>query len=70
MGVSPIHSTSVKLIRNVYINYVSPQFYTVYDEHFTTIPSTHNQDFEEIWQQLFLTNQEHVFDDDMEAIPD
>ena len=31
MGVSPLHASTVRLVRNLNTNYMSPQFHVVYD---------------------------------------
>ena len=39
MGVSPLHASTVGLIRNLNTNHISSQFYAVYDNLFQTVHS-------------------------------
>ena len=40
IGVSPLHASTVGLIRNLRTNKVSPQFHVVYDDLFETVHSS------------------------------
>lgn len=74
VGVSAMHSSSVKLIRNTATNYISPQFHVVFDEKFTTNESEQILHPDETWANLFTTAREHIFDDyneeDVNRLPD
>lgn len=67
VGVSPMHSSVVKLIRNVETDYISPQFHIVFDEKFTTVDSRQTLNPLETWVDLFTTSREHVFGEDEDA---
>ena len=38
LGFSKLHSSSVGLIRNIRTSYVTPQYHTIYDQTFSTVP--------------------------------
>jgi len=38
LGFSKLHSSSVGLIHNIWTNYVMPQYHTIYDQTFSTVP--------------------------------
>ena len=60
MGISPLHSSSVKLIRNLETGYISPQFYVVFHKCFSTIPSNQDLDLNALWENLYNMSWEHV----------
>jgi hypothetical protein len=52
VGVSPIHSSTVGLIRNRTTGYISPQFHVVYDDLFQTVAAPAERDPPE-WEDLY-----------------
>jgi transposase InsO family protein len=65
LGYSPDHSSSVGLIRNLQTGSISPQFHVVFDELFSTVLGT--QDDDPVWIELFHNEQEYYGPDDDEA---
>jgi hypothetical protein len=53
LGASPVHASSIGLIRNLRTGNISPQFHVVYDDFFETV---HVSDFEEPteWPELII----------------
>ena len=51
VGYSPIHASSVGMIRNLQTNHVSLQFHVIYDDFFETVYSTDaNPPPPELWE--------------------
>ncbi len=62
MGYSPLHASTVGLVRNLVTGNVSPQFHLVYDDWFETVHST-EQSEPDIWPELV---QKSVFSNDFD----
>ena len=61
MGFSPIHASSVGMIRNLSTHYVSPQFHVMYDDQFETVHSHEgNPPPQEVWERLYTFNRFQV----------
>ncbi len=53
MGSSPLHASTVGLIRNLRTNHISPQFHVVYDDLFETVHSSPDT-VPSSWQDLVI----------------
>ena len=53
VGNSPLHSSTVGLIRNLRTGNISPQFHVVYDDYFETVLSTPEQEPEN-WEEIVI----------------
>jgi hypothetical protein len=51
MGVSPMHASTVGLVRNLQTGSITPQFHVVYDDFFETVHSEEDQEPKE-WVEL------------------
>ena len=64
VGRSSLHSSTVALIKNTETGKISPQFHTVFDDHFTTLSVNKIPELDSIpkeWIKLFTYNREcHV----------
>jgi hypothetical protein len=60
LGFSPLHSTSVGLIRNLRTERISPQFHVVYDQDFETVLSNVDVLSPNLWADLYTTSRELV----------
>jgi hypothetical protein len=60
LGFSPLHSTSVGLIRNLRTERISPQFHVVYDQDFETVLSEVDALSPNLWADLYTTSRELV----------
>jgi len=61
VGYSPLHASSVGMIRNLNTHYVSPQFHVMYDDFFETVHSTEGSPpSPEIWERLYTFNRSQV----------
>ena len=75
MGVSPLHASSVGLIRNPKTGRVSPQFHMVFDDWFETINCSTEYDpntWHDKWEDLILlkTHKADYFNEDADYIPE
>jgi len=52
MGFSKSHSSSVALIMNLSTKHISAQFHTVFDDHFTTVPSSEGAIDADKWRDI------------------
>ena len=68
LGKSSAHGNNVGLILNIETGYISPQFHVVYDEFFTTVPTSIDLDqFDQAtWDSLIATGLEQVPHDDVD----
>ena len=57
MGLSPLHSNTVGLIRNPKTNRISPQFHCVYDNDFETVNSNDPDHPPPCWEDLVINSQ-------------
>jgi Reverse transcriptase (RNA-dependent DNA polymerase) len=53
LGASPLHASSVGLVRNLKTGNISPQFHVVYDDFFETVHATDNEEPNE-WPELIV----------------
>ncbi len=51
VGASPLHASTLGLVRNLKTGNISPQFHVVYDSFFTTVHCTEDQ-VPELWPDL------------------
>ena len=64
LGFSKSHSSTIGLLRNLQTGYVTPQFHVVFDELFTTVHSSDEDDT--TWVDLFTTNRDYYGQDEDE----
>jgi hypothetical protein len=69
MGSSPLHASTVGLIRSLRTNHISPQFHVVYDDLFETVHSS-ALEVPDSWPDLFTFNQFRSNFDDENFVPD
>ncbi len=70
MGYSPLHSSSVGLIRNLKTNHVSPQFHVLYDDHFETVTCTdENPPPRSVWETMYMFQRSPDVDWDYDVAP-
>ncbi len=62
LGHSPCHAGSVALILNPRTLHVSPQFHTVFDDEFTTVPFMRNEEEPPHWAKLVRESSELATD--------
>ena len=75
LGVSPLHASSVGLVRNPKTGRVSPQFHMVFDDWFETINCSIEYDpitWHNKWEDCILlkTHKADYFNEDAEYIPE
>ena len=70
VGASPLHATSVGIVRNLRTNSISPQFHVVYDNYFETVHSTEDAAPEHGEQLVTFSSDRVVDNDDDEYVPD
>jgi len=58
MGWSPLHASSVALVRHLTTGYLSPQYHVVFDPWFETVLSNDDVNPPEAWP-VILSNYEH-----------
>jgi hypothetical protein len=64
MGISPNHSSSVHLVRNLQTGSITPQFHLVFDDFFETVFSEGEQE-PDVWPELVVFQRfANDFDDD------
>ena len=69
VGHSPMHASTVGLVRNLQTGSITPQFHLVYDDYFETVHSRDDQE-PASWNELLRFNRfQTEFDDDQE-VPD
>jgi hypothetical protein len=54
MGVSPLHASTVGLIRNLNTGTITPQFHTVFDDFFETVSA--DVEPPDVWEELLTFN--------------
>ncbi len=69
MGISPLHSESVPVVRNVRTGYMSPQFHTVIDEWFETVESVETSAEPKCWEQLTIYQRHQILFDEEYTVP-
>ena len=70
MGFSPLHASTVGLIRNPHTNRISPQYHCVYDDYFETIHNGDSLKPPEIWEDLVINQTFRNELEEDEDIPD
>ena len=69
MGVSPLHASSVCLVRNLVTGRVSPQFHVVYDDNYETVHS--DEDSQPLlWEEMLSTSAFRSDYDPESEVPD
>ena len=68
MGHSPLHSTTVGLIRNLQTGTITPQFHLVFDDFFETIFADDTEAAEE-WDNLLVFSRFQSDFDDPDHVP-
>ena len=63
LGASPLHASTVGLVRNLYTGHISPQFHVVYDDFFETVHATAEQEPTE-WPELITFQSYRLKTDD------
>ena len=72
LGFSTEHSSQVGLIRNLKTNWISPQYHVVYDEKYTTVPSTEKRWQLDVktdndkWTELFENGRDRYIEDEVD----
>ena len=69
MGFSPLHASSVGLVRNVRTNNISPQFHLVFDDFYETVHSVANET-PHIWEELVIFNRHKANFDEEGFVPE
>ena len=69
MGASPLHASTVGLIRNLHTHRISPQFHCVYDNGFHTVHSAEGEPPTE-WPEMFIFNRFRSDYDDTDFVPE
>ena len=69
LGYSPLHASTVGMIRNLRTNNISPQFHVVYDTHFETVHSDHKEE-PKVWEELLFNNRHIANFDDKQYLPE
>jgi hypothetical protein len=68
MGSSPLHASTVGLVRNLRTNHISPQFHVVYDDLFETVHASASET-PASWPDLFTFNRFKSDFDDKDFVP-
>jgi hypothetical protein len=68
MGASPLHASTVGLIRNLRTNHISPQFHVVYDDLFDTVHAS-AETSPASWPDLFTFSRYKSDFDDEDFVP-
>lgn len=69
VGASPMHASTVGLVRNLQTGSITPQFHMVYDDFFETVHSDEDQEPKE-WLELVTLNRFQSDIDSDDYIPD
>ena len=69
LGHSPAHAGSVALVLNPRTLHVSPQFYVVFGDDFSTVPYMRKSEMPHNWTELVRSSREKVTDEDFELAP-
>jgi hypothetical protein len=71
MGRSPLHASTVGLVRNLQTGTITPQYHMVYDDFFETIHHNGNEK-PKVWKDLFVTSRfkSSIDEDDMPTLDD
>jgi hypothetical protein len=68
MGASPLHASTVGLVRNLRTNHISPQFHVVYDDLFETVHAS-SSEAPASWPDLFVLSRFRSDFDDEDFVP-
>ncbi|MGH3053412.1 MAG: reverse transcriptase domain-containing protein [Gaiellaceae bacterium] len=68
MGASPMHASTVGLVRNLQTGSITPQFHMVYDDFFETVHSDHDKEPKE-WKELLQFSRFKSDFDDADYVP-
>ena len=69
VGHSPLHASTVGLVRNLQTGSITPQFHLVYDDYFETVHSRDDQE-PEGWNELLRFNRFQTEFDEDQDVPD
>ena len=69
VGDSPLHASTVGLVRNLKTNNISPQYHVVYDSYFETVHSD-SLTPPEVWDELLIFNRYQANFDENEYVPE
>ena len=69
LGTSPVHASTVGLVKNLSTGRIIPQFHLVYDNYFETVHS-HSEKPPEVWDNLMQFNSFRSDFDDPDQTPD
>ena len=69
VGDSPLHASTVGLVRNLKTNNISPQYHVVYDSYFETVHSD-SLTQPEVWDELLIFNRYQANFDENEYVPE
>jgi hypothetical protein len=69
VGHSPMHASTVGLVRNLQTGNITPQFHLVYDDYFETVHSREDQEPEN-WGELLRFNRFQTEFDEEQNVPD
>ena len=69
LGASPLHASTVGLVRNLRTGNISPQFHVVYDDFFETVHSPED-DPPLVWQELIAFHSQKSEYDDEDYVPE
>ena len=69
MGISPMHASTVGLVRNLQTGSITPQFHMVYDDFFETVHSDETKEPKE-WEEMLAFNRFKSDVDEEGYVPD
>ena len=69
VGYSPLHASTVGLVRNLKTGNLSPQFHLVFDDWFETVHATANEEPKQ-WQELIQFHQSSTDFDEDQYVPE
>ena len=64
MGTSPLHASTVGLVRNLQTGSITPQFHMVYDDFFETVHSDEAKEPKECSEEMQFSRFKSHYDDD------
>ena len=72
VGISPLHASTVALVRNLSTGNISPQFHVVYDDFFETVHTTGDDPPPDDWADMILmqSHRAPIDTDDSDYLPE
>ena len=64
LGISDNYSSTINLIRNLSTQRISPQYHVVYDEKFSTIEQLPLEDYDALWEDIFVKVRENLVEEE------